>query len=78
MIEPNDDNLLRLLTTALTVMASSFCENKSDITPTVNRMIGYSVQVVDDLALTGKELNVTELRDILTGLINEYNDSHTV
>ena len=75
MIEPNDDNLIRLLMTALITMASSFCTDKSDVHPMTTTIVSCSIQIIDDLANTDREINVIELREILTELINEYNDS---
>jgi len=77
MIEPNDDNLIRLLMTALATVTASSCEDKSDIVPTMDRNMSCSVHIMEHAANTDREINVTELRDILTRLINEYNDSHT-
>jgi hypothetical protein len=75
MIEPNNDNLIRLLMTALATVTASSCEDKSDIVPTMNTCINASVEIIEANANTNTEINVTELRDILTGLINEYNNS---
>jgi hypothetical protein len=75
MIEPNDDNLIRLLMTALATVTASFCEDKADTVPTMNTCINASVEIIEANANTNTEINVTELRDILTGLINEYNNS---
>lgn len=76
MIEPNDDNIMKVLLSAFMIAVRRLSDNdtfkRSEIRDDV--MIG-ALFTVDRCQGTNEDMNITELREAVTKDINYYNNS---
>lgn len=79
MIEPTDDNIVRLLATAfMTVMSELAPDDHINKFPEFKAVIAHSIIQVEYYSGTSMEIDVNHLKDVLTKPINKHNTQNSV